>query len=72
LILFYFSLHYFSFFCTYVGLGFPLIRLCEFGLSLQEQMFGKELRGRVIGPMGTNKEKPIALARCGKEKPNAQ
>jgi hypothetical protein len=46
--------------------------LCEFGLGLQQQTLGKELRGRVIGPMGTIKEKPIALERGGKEKPNAQ
>jgi hypothetical protein len=54
-----------------VGLGFPLIHFCKFGLSLQQQMLGKELRGRVIGPMGTRKKYPIALARCNKEKPNA-
>jgi hypothetical protein len=35
-------------------------------------MLGKELKGKVIGIMGTNKEKPIALARGSKEKPNAQ
>jgi TM2 domain-containing membrane protein YozV len=57
LILFCFGWHFFSFVYNYVGLGFPLICLCECGLSLQRQMLGKELRGRMIGPMGTNKEK---------------
>ncbi len=55
-----------------MGLGFPLICLCEFGLSLQQQTLGKELRWRVIGPMGTSKEKPTALARGGEDEPNAQ
>jgi hypothetical protein len=35
-------------------------------------MLGKELKGRVIGPMGTSKEKPIALAKGSKENPNVQ
>jgi hypothetical protein len=35
-------------------------------------MLGKELRGRVIGTMGTSKEKPIAIVGGSKEKPNAQ
>jgi hypothetical protein len=30
-------------------------------------MLGKELRGRVIGTMGSDKEKPIALAEDSKE-----
>jgi len=30
-------------------------------------MLGKELKGRVIGIMGTNKEKPIALVEDSKE-----
>jgi hypothetical protein len=55
-----------------VGLGFPLICLCECGLNLQQQMLGKELKGRVIGPMGTCKKKPIALVGGSKEKPNVQ
>jgi hypothetical protein len=35
-------------------------------------MLGKELRGRVIGTMGTSKEKPIKLAGGSKEKSNVQ
>jgi hypothetical protein len=60
-----------TFFFLYLNLcaiRLQLMCLCEFGLGLQQQMPGKELRGRVIGLVGPNKEKQVAFLGSDKEK----